>query len=333
MKKEYIILILLIAALSAYLVFKKDDRSHYTLPTPPKVASDDVDRLVVKKKDKTLAFNKKDGKWTVTDKKFPADESAVDQMLDVVANLKVSALVSEKGDLVRYELDEENALLISAFKGETRLIAFKAGKAAPSYNHTFVQLADNPNVYHARQSFRYHFDKDPDDFRDKRVMDFPEESVQAVTLEKGGVVKTLTAKKAEPAKASAGEAPEDAGKDGKEQGPAAFVYEDDTPADKKALADLLDTLSALKCDSYPAGLTKKDLENQAPALKITLETDAKIVLNLFETPDDKEAVNGTSSLSDYAFSLQGYTAKDITTYVDTLLGIEKKKDQEKKPEE
>lgn len=326
MKKEYIILILVIAALSAYLVFKKDDRSHYTLPEPPKVAADDVDRLLVEKKDGPVEFTKKDGKWVVTDKNYPADESAVNQMLEVVANLKISALVSEKGDLVRYELDPDHALSISAFQGDKQLIAFKAGKAAPSYNHTFVQLGDDARVFHGQKSFRFHFDKVVDDYRDKNVMDFPEESITSITLEKEGITKTLTVKPVEKP-----EAKDDKDAEPKADEKPSFLYADGTAPNKETVTNLLDALSSLKCDSFPESPTKEELEKQAADLRITLENDGKIVLNLYKGEGEDSDVSGVSSMNAYAFALRSYTAKDINSYADELLGIKKK--QEDKTEE
>ena len=50
--------------------------------------------------------------------------------------------------------------------------SFDMGKTAPTYQHTFIKLPDNPNVYHARGNFRNSFDLTIDDMRDKTALSF-----------------------------------------------------------------------------------------------------------------------------------------------------------------
>ncbi len=52
MKKEYIILIVLIIGLSAYLYLKKDNQVHYELPTLPQVDTDRVNHMEIVKADR-----------------------------------------------------------------------------------------------------------------------------------------------------------------------------------------------------------------------------------------------------------------------------------------
>nr|NJM04279.1 DUF4340 domain-containing protein [Desulfobacula sp.] len=177
MKKEYLILIALILLFSAYLFLHKENRDHYTLPEIDKIDTSELTGLALERKEGPLGFTRKDKQWVLTDKEYPADQASVDGMLDVLKTLKLSALVSEKQDLKRYELDEDHRILVKALKGEKSVFEFALGKTAPSQNHTFVMLKDDKNVYHAGGNLKTHFDKTLEDFRDKKVMEFQEASL------------------------------------------------------------------------------------------------------------------------------------------------------------
>ncbi|WDP89442.1 MAG: DUF4340 domain-containing protein [Desulfobacter sp.] len=313
MKKEYIILIALIIGLGAYLGLKKDDRVHYELPVPPVVDADKIDRLEIKKDKFTIVLNKGDKGWTLTEKKFPADKSAVDNMLDTVKGLKLSALVSEASDLIRYELDPPNAVQVKAFEGQDEKRAFTVGKTAPSFNHTFIMLAGDKRIFQADKSFRNYFDKSVDDLRDKLVFEIKTETIKKITMEKEGKSTTLT-------RVTQAE-------DKKKGDDRADIWQsgDGTEADLTAVSDLISSLSRLECSAFLPQGGAQGLGKETVLCKIMLENDQVLSLNLFKQ-DGKETMAGTASSTPYAFSLASYKADDIVSYVDKLLGIEKKED-------
>lgn len=315
MKKEYLILILFIAALSGYLLFNKQDRTHYTLPAPPKVTADSVDRLVIQKPDDTIAFTRTGQGWVVTDKAYPADETAMRQMLDVVTGLRLSALVSENQDLIRYELDDGHRLDVTAYDQNTALLSFTIGKTAPTFNHTFVMLENDPNIYHAADSFRQHFDKTVNGFRDKQVLDFTEASITGITIEARGKQTHLKA--------------QETGAGTQDDTGAGFRYEDGSAPDPKTVSDLLSTLSVLSCDRFIDDPDKHNFKEKAPDLKIILENNTPIVLHLFDQ-EEEGLVFGTSSMNGYAFALKEYVAKDIRSWAHELAGLTPEQEEEGK---
>lgn len=317
MKKEYLILILIIAVLAGYLVLKKEDRRHYTLPEPPAVDTEKIDRLLVEKKDQTLEFIRKDSGWVVTDQAYPADDTAVTQMLDTLSGLTLSALVSERQDLTRYELDKDHGLAVTAFEGKTPVLSITIGKTASTFNHTFVMLENDPGIYQAKDGFRSHFNKSLDEFRDRQVLAFQPEQVKAVTIQTPEKQVALTAR-------------EPAGDDEKAREPV-FLYEDGTAPDPKTVSNLLHSLSALMCDQYVPDMDKAQLESETPDLTLVLETDVSLVLKLFG--QDKEEGKAVSSTNGYVFSLKPYEAEDITSYAHDLAGItpEKSEDAQDQP--
>lgn len=310
MKKEYLILAVLILALSAYLVFKKDNQSNYALPEAITIDSGKIDRIKITKGNKTIELSKKNDTWVVTDKEFSADMPGVNDILDVIRNLKITDLISESKDFIRYELDDDNAIGVKAFKGSDLLMAFTIGKTAPSFNHTFVMLANDTHIYQANKSFRNFFDKSIGDLRDKKILSFKEDSIKKLILEKDGIIKTLKASES---------------KEDKENPLVSWKFEDNSSPDKETMNNLLSSLSFLACEGFSDSLSKTDLEKEVPVCKITLENDTPIVLHIFDRKNE-DKIMATSSMSLYPFFLESFKAKNILSYVDKLAGLEKKEE-------
>ena len=315
MKKEYLILILIIVILAGYLVLKKEDGRHYTLPVPPPVDTETIDRLTVAQTDQTLDFIRTESGWGVTEHAYPADDEAVDKMLDVLFGLTLSALVSEKQDLVRYELDPSRVLTVTAFQGDTQIMSFNIGKTAPTFNHTYVMLENDPHIYQANDNFRSHFNKSVDEFRDRQVLAFQEKDIEKITLQTPEKQVVLTARK--PA--------EDETRDST----SVFYYPDGTSPDPKTVSNLLSSVSALACDRFVTDLDKADLEASSPRLAVILGNGTSRMLKLFE-PDGDESVPATSSMNEYVFFLKPHVAEDITSYALDLAGLTPQQEGETK---
>ena len=321
MKKEYLILGVIILCLSLYLAMKKEDQTHYTLPEIKKIDPARIDRIRLDKNGTIIDLRKIQDQWIVGKQKFPAEKSKVENIIDTLKNLKISALVSEKEDRFRYELDKGHAVDVEAFSGQTRLLTFTVGKTAPSYNHTFVMMEEDTRIYQADNSFRTDFDKNLDDFRDKTVLKFQSESIQKLELAKAGKSDSLTASKTE---------------DDKGENTTSWTSDSKRPVDKDGVSGLLSLLSSLNCEKYLKG--DQNLPDSPPVCTITLEDEKKMVLTLF-APQDDGRTKGTSTMNDYPFILGSYEAKEIIAHVDKLLGLDKEaekkseKDARKKPGE
>ena len=310
MKKEYLILIVLILIFSAYLLLHKENKDHYTLPEIEKIETGKITGLIIDKKQGIIEFTKKEKLWTLTDKKYLADSNAVENMLDTFKEFKLSALVSEKGDLRRYELDVEKQIQVKILEGEQTVFEFSIGKTAPSFNHTFVMLADDTNIYHANGSFRSNFEKAEDDFRDKKVLEFKEESIKKIIIEKDGLSKTLMAKEEKKAE---------------EETLLTWSAEDGSTADKELVSNLLSAVSFLECEKYLASPAKNDLEKKAALCKIRLENESDFELTLFKG-DKEDMLLGISSMSEYAFVLRQFNGEEIISNIENLLGIKKEEE-------
>ncbi|MDD4272836.1 MAG: DUF4340 domain-containing protein [Desulfobacter postgatei] len=323
MKKEYIILIILIIGLIAYLGLKKDNQVHYELPTIPQVDTTRIDRVEISKADRLVVLTKGENGWTVTDKKFSANPEDIEQMIGTLKAIKLSALVSEAKDLARYELNDTHAVKVKALAGKEAVRSFVIGKTAPSHNHTFIYLDDKDRtVYQANGNFKSQFDKESADFRDKKVLEFDAAGVNKLTLEKQGQIVTLI--KSQTPKTTDQEKNETK-KNLIEKKPvpqeSIWKKEDGSVTDQKTISDLLSSLSKLECQAFLDEDKAARLKEIQPSCKILLENDKTFILNLFNKNENQD-VEGSCSYTPYAFTLTSYKAEDIVSYADKLLGIQ-----------
>lgn len=168
MKKEYLILTALILLTSAYLLLNEENKDNYTLPEIEQIDVSKITQLTIENSDQKIEFFKKNGSWVISEKQYPADKSLVTSMLDVIKSFKLSALVSQKANRKRYQLDDGKKIQVKVLKDQKAIFRFTIGKTAPSLRHTFVMLADDTKIYHASGSFRSDFDKTLDEFKEKK---------------------------------------------------------------------------------------------------------------------------------------------------------------------
>ncbi len=319
MKKEYIVLGVVIVALIAYLVLHDTDRTQYQLPSIPAVASQTITQLEIQQQDQSVVLNKRDNTWFIAPRDYPADVNKIDSMLDVVDDLTLTALASEAGSFSRYDLGQDKKITVTARVGTSVARVFEIGKAVSTYQHTFIHLMDDANVYHARGNFRTTFDKTVESLRDKTVLSFEKQQVQKVHISKGGASAEFILKTPpiEPGKAQTDEA-----KDSQSPpGPEGWYGTDGTKADEETIDGLLGTLIRLKCDSYQEAMTKADLKD--PIYTIMLSGAKEATLSIFSKSDPEAGqYPATSSENDYVFSLVGYQEKNIIEKADKLLGLE-----------
>lgn len=317
MKKEYIILIGIILILCTYLFVHKDNRDNYSLPQIPKIETKEITGIDIIKNQKQISFSRDQKVWTLTDKtaeemNYPADPFMIDKMLNALKSLKLTTLVAQDGYLNRYELDEKQGLRIQFSKGHDVVFEIMLGKTAPTFNHTFVKLSLNDNVYHAAGNLKPDFDKDILDFRDKKVLSFNKAAIKQFTIAKDNVSKTLTLTQK---------------KNEKEQAVITWNFQDNTPADLNTAAALLSGLSDLRCETYPDTAIEKIKEQATAVYRVSLKGTVDHELTLYKTEADKNLI-GVSSMNKYVFTLNKHNENEIITSIEKLLGIYNPKDKE-----
>ena len=315
-KKEYLVLLLVIAGLVAYLFAQKKGELHYALPELSKLEQKRVTQVTVSKGDATITITRDNDRWRIQPEGFPADSGVVDEMVEKAKDVRLTALASESRNYGIYQLEDHEKIGVVLTDGETELRQIDIGKRAPSSRHTFVKLKDDHRVFHADGDLVTLFDKTVSDLRDKIVMKIDDHIAGiAITTPSG----TLNLARATPEVSDDGTDP--AEKPSAET-PTAPQWQKETgePVADTQVAALLGHLKNLRCDDFIDGKAKTDLID--PAYSISLTATKAYELSLFPSPDDAEtpkAYEATSSQSDYPFLLPEWKAKQIIEALDKLL--------------
>jgi len=305
-KREYVILGVIIIVLSLYLILRKQDRSFYKLPDIPNVSAEDITKIEITKKDGRITLNKKNSVWHLTPGNYLGDKDKMRGILDAIEKLSLTALVSESKNYTIYDLGDEKKISVKAWSSDGSLKReFDLGKTADSFRHTHVKLPHDHRVYHASTNLRPKFDQSMEDFRDKNVLTFEKNQIKEVVFIKQGKPYTYVKKATE--KADSGDTEADEKKDAKSSEPI-WEYTGQGNVDQKRLENLLDVVSKLKCEKYI--YTKQKNDFKFPVFTLILKGNQEYVLKIF-AKDDKGDKNHpcTSSGNVQPFEIPEYQAK------------------------
>jgi len=319
-KKEYLILIVIIIAAGLYLVFHKKDQTQYTLPVIPKIDIDTVTRLEIKTPEETIALHKKEQRWFVAPHDYPADGAKVKGMLFEIEEIILTDLVSESQAYVRYELDDNKKIAVKAWAADRQIRDFYLGKEAATFQHTFMRLPDNPNVYHTQGDFRRKFEETAADLRDHEVLAFDPDALQTIRLTNGD--ETLQLNRIQPP------APEQSKTESEGlqlKVPAEQIWQTASgrKADPATLESFLNAINNLKCENYLEGRQKAEFKS--PQFEIVLEGKGTYTLKLFAKENDKDAdLPAISSFNAYPFTLSNDRLESWRKTFNKLAGKDEK---------
>jgi len=321
LKKEYFILAGVMVALILYLFLHKSNRTHYRLPKIPAISGKQISKLEIAKSGKTIVFNKNDNTWHIGPKAYPADSVKVKNILNVVEKLTLTALVSESKNYVRYDLTNDKKINVKAWHGKTLSREFDIGKAAATYQHTFVRLAADPNVYHARGDFRQNFDQTVGDLRDMTVLSYTQKDIREIKLTHDNKTASISRKKVP---VTADEKKEKKPKTSKGL-KTKMVWQDaeGNKVDKTKVNRLLSFFNQLKCEKYINDAKKEDFIN--PILAVTLKGEKGYSLSVFVKKDkDTKTYPAISSENDYPFLLSDAQVNSIKSKIENIIEVKNK---------
>ena len=327
LKKEYIIIAVIIIGLSIYLIGRNTDRTLYELPDVPAVAQKDITKIEITKNKESIVLSQKDETWYIDPQGYGADTNKVNAMLDVLDDLTVTTLVSESKNYILYDLSADEKINVKAWQGETLKRDLDVGKAASSFRHTFVKLADDERVFHARDNFRDKFDQTRDDLRDKKVLGFKQDDIQEIQITSAQLSLTLAKTQAAAKQADADEAKTDGNKPPPPQ--AVWQTPDGKTGDVAALNQVLSSVSDLNCQEFIDDRKKESFTGAVLTLQLT--DSQKHSLSIFpKFKEDEENYPATSSGSDYPFLLSASQVDRIMKSSEAIIPAAKESGAEEK---
>jgi hypothetical protein len=318
-KKEVIVLGVVIVLLSMYLIFKSNDRSLYELPELKPVSASKISKITLDSSKGSVVLTRKAGEWVVNEEGYPGDDSGIKRVSDIVANLTLTTLISESKNYDRYDLGPEDAITIKAWEGDKLVREFDVGKAASSHRHTFVRLAGDQRVYHAQENFRSRVEGNADTFRSKTVLSFETDQVEEVHISKQdaqGVYTREKNSKTGSEKTSDGDATEMKAADPIWRNAAGDIVE------KDKITKLIDDFSSLKCRAFIYDRKKSDFTK--PIAGAAFKGAETYTLQIFEQLEkDASEYPAVSSQNDYPFLLPKWQADQILNALVDIAPFEK----------
>ena len=311
-KKELIILILIIAVAAGYLLLRQKDRLTYELPQLEKIDTQSVVKMTVTGPEGDLLLEKKAEQWQLMPQGHLADARKIDAMLATLGNLTVTTVVAEKSSDARYDLDPDHRIEVTAWNDEAMVRQFSLGKAADTFRHTFVKLAGDNRVFHARDNFRDRFDFTAAGLRDKRVLSFEPDQITSIQVTRNDEAFEWVSIESKPTQ-------------GDETGEKATSAEkkwqtaDQKEADHATVNQLLGKLANLNCQSY---LEPKDPAlSKPPVWAIDLKapgSDHRFTLYPEKTENEETLWPAASSVASDPFVLSNWQVTEIVDIIDQL---------------
>jgi hypothetical protein len=317
-KKEYIILVLVIIVLSGYLYKRSVNRTLYELPEISRVNEKDLTRLEITRGKSAVVLTKKDDQWFIAPADYPTEAGKVEDMLKAIKDFNLTALVSESESYNRYELDEEQKINVKASQGNDLKLDIDVGKTATSFRHTFVRPSGETRVFHAQGNLKNVFDVTADALRNKTVLSLKPAEIQQFNITKSqqslafSRTQVPVEVKSPDAQKNTEAAPP----------PTKLVWQaaSGEPVNESAVNQLLNAMTSLRCEKFIDDRKKEDFE--APLFTIALKGAQDYNLSIFakaaETDPNFPAV---SSGSDYPFELSTSQADRIMKDPAALLQV------------
>ena len=316
-KKEYMILVLVIIALSLYLFLRKGDRTQYELPPLPPIAANTITKIDITGPESTLTLLEKDDQWFLEPQAYPAEKRVVSGMLKTIETLTLTALISESKDYLRYSLTPEKKITVKAWAGDRLVRQIDIGKAAASVRHTFVKLVDDENVYQARENFRSKFDQTIEGLRDKTVMSFAASDITEIRLTSADRSMTFSRQETPLEQPSAATAPgED--KPGSLKAKMVWKTAEGRTGDESKLDRLLSTAADLECETYLDGVTAVELGSPAYTIEFVGQQTHKLTVYA-KLENGGSSHPAASSDNQYLFTLADWRTNALMPAFDDLV--------------
>ena len=319
MRKEPVILGIVIVVLSLYLIFNTSDRSLYELPDLEPVSPSKISKMTLDSSTGSIVLIRKAGAWVVNEAAYPGDETSIKRVTDIVANLRLTTLISESRNYERYDLDPAHAITVKAWEGDQLVREFDVGKAVPGNRQTFVRLADDYRVYHAGEGFRNRVQGNVDTFRDKTVMSFEPGQIEQVQVSRKDAQAVFVKEKSPE---SAGETLADGGTPGVKTAESVWRNAAGESVKESKLTKLVDDFSTLTCRSFVYDRQKTDVTD--PIATITFKGAQDYTVQVF-APFEKDASEypAVSSQNDDLFMLPKWQADQVINALDEMVSPEK----------
>ncbi len=183
------LLVLGVLTVIAVVVLRQPEKGERVGERPrpiPKIAAGSFDALVVTKAGSTTTIKKEGDKYkVVAPVSYAADENVAKQAFETVEKLEFGDIVSDqKAKHGEFEIEDGKALRVIVKKGDQALTEFLIGKSVGG--NTLVRLPGKDEVWTGIGSYRYNFDRDTTNWRDKTITKFTQGDAEKIEVKGKG---------------------------------------------------------------------------------------------------------------------------------------------------
>ena len=313
---EIIVISIVIVLSFAYILFKKTDRVHYKVPELKNIETNILTKISISKGDRVVNLeNKKDG-WVVGEEGFKTDKFKTDKIVNIVANIKLTTLVSKSGNYYKYELDDPRKINVKVFNGKEIIREFDAGKVATTYDHTNVKIKGDNKIYHAAGSINKDLDKTIDDLRYKKVFLIEKDKIKQITFNMDGKEYVLN-KSIIPVTKQEKDGSE---KEGEPEVETRWDF-NKTKIENSEVNSILGTVSNLSCDEYVYNGTDLKASESLFSMKLVGSSENSITIYKLQNKED-EKYRGETSQTEYKFFIKKFRIDNFLNPLKKIFGIE-----------
>ncbi len=138
-----------------------------------------------------LKIYKENGTWVLGEKKYTANETKVENLVNDVKEIKLLGTASSsQKNAERYGLGDEEKILVQAFSGEKLIRTILVGKNTSTNSQSYICVDDKNAIYLAQNALHTNFSVNIDSLRKTEIFNIDSNSILELDLssEKGNFV-------------------------------------------------------------------------------------------------------------------------------------------------
>ena len=261
--------------------------------------------------------------WTIGDKRYKSDDTKVIKLVNAFASNMTLELVSDITlDKSQYNLDDENKIEVTLYgvnsktddknlktnqEGFQLLRRLYIGKNATTYNHVYVSLEGDDNIYQVAAALRSTFDITSDSLRDKLILTFDSHEIDTLEIQNTSGITYILSQEADKKINENDNANNDATQ-------KLSWYDKKGNRYKDASIDaMVNALTSLKCKEFLPE-TKEEIaleEKVERVLTIKTKGGTKHILYILSNKTDDNHTRAYSSGSRFGFVLENNTSESL----------------------
>lgn len=141
--------------------------------------NEEIDSLQIN----NLRIYKENGTWVLGEKKYLANETKVQNLVNDVKEIKLLGTASSsQKNAERYGLTDEEKIVVKAFNGEKLLRTIYVGKNTSTNSQSYICVDDKNSIYLAQNALHTNFSVDLDSLRKTEIFSFDSNSVLELDL-------------------------------------------------------------------------------------------------------------------------------------------------------